>query len=296
MKISRFCLVIIGFFMLFIISCNRDDDKSFIKSDLGYYFKHCIINENLPKAKQGDILYGEIEILKNDSILVYSNFGNPERLFQIQSPQEGSVDEFLLNLHLGDSAIIIIPGDSVSKYVPNLYTGKNDMLYFYIKIHRLISIKEIDERRKKLMELEDKEFDTIEYYIEKHSLDTQKQESGLYFILINEGTGKKPYFGDEVKVNYSVSTLDGKIIDTNILPIAKGANLYHESRNYEPFSFYLGDDGVIAGWTEGISLMREGGRARFIIPSKLAYGSEDFGPIKAHTSLIFEVSLVEVNK
>ena len=296
MKIRTFYLLIIAFISLLTISCNKDTSSDFVTTELGYLFKHCTINKNTPKAKQGDILYGEMEIRKNDSVVIYSNFGKPERLFQIISNDKGSVDELLLNLHLGDSAIIIIPGDSVSRYVPNIHTNGKDKINFYLKVHQIISKKEIDETTKELMELEKQEFDTIDLYIERNSLNAVKQESGLYFINIVEGKGLKADFGDEVKVNYSVSTLDGKIIDTNILPIAKKANLYMDSRNYEPFSFYLGDDGVIAGWTEGISLMKKGGSAKFIIPSKLAYGSKAFGPIKPNSTLIFEVTLIDVIK
>ncbi|MFA7082409.1 MAG: FKBP-type peptidyl-prolyl cis-trans isomerase [Bacteroidales bacterium] len=296
MKIKTFYIVILAFICIFTISCNKDKSSDFISSDLGYSFKHCTVNQNTPKAKQGDILYGEMEIRKNDSVVIYSNFGKPERLFQILSNQKGSVDEFLLNLHIGDSAIIIIPGDSISRYVPNILTSGNDKIYFYLKVQQIISKKEIDENKKELMELEKQEFDTIDLYIETYSLSAKKQESGLYFININEGKGVRADFGDEVKVNYIVSTLDGKIIDTNILPIARKAKIDSDSRKYEPFSFYLGDDGVIAGWTEGLSLMKEGGSAKFIIPSKLAYGSKPFGPIKPNSTLIFEVTLIEVIK
>lgn len=296
MKIKTIYIVVLAFFSLFTMSCNKDKSSDFLSSDLGYSFKHCTVNQNTPKAKKGDILYGEMEIRKNDSVVIYSNFGKPERLFQILTNQKGSVDEFLLNLHIGDSAIIIIPGDSLSRYVPNILTNGNDKMYFYLKVHQIISKKEIDETKIELIELEKQEFDTIDSFILSHSLNAKKQESGLYFINIVEGKGVKADFGDEVKVNYSVSTLDGKIIDTNILPIAKKAKIHIDSRKYEPFSFYLGDDGVIAGWTEGISLMKQGGSAKFIIPSKLAYGSKAFGPIKPNSTLIFEVTLIEVIK
>ena len=108
MKIRTFYLLIIAFISLLTISCNKDTSSDFVTTELGYLFKHCTINKNTPKAKQGDILYGEMEIRKNDSIVIYSNFGKPERLFQIIGNDKGTVDEFLLNLHLGDSAIIIM--------------------------------------------------------------------------------------------------------------------------------------------------------------------------------------------
>lgn len=296
MKIRLFFFINFALISLVFFSCKKDINSDFTTTELGFSFKHCTINKSAPKAKQGDILYGEMEIRMNDSTVIYSNYGKPERLFQILNSKNGSVDEFLLNLHIGDSAIIVIPGDSVSKFVNNINTSKNDKLYFYLKVQQIISKKEIDQNERELLIVEKKEFDSIESYISIHSLKAIKQESGLYFINSVEGKGVKPNFGDQVRVNYSVSTMDGKIIDTNILPIAKKSNLYGDSRKYEPFLFILGDDGVIAGWTEGISLMKQGGSAKFIIPSKLAYGQNAFGPIKPNTTLIFEVTLVEVIK
>lgn len=105
-------------------------------------------------------------------------------------------------------------------------------------------------------------------------------ESGLQYIVLNEGKGKTPEATSTVKVNYVGTLLDGTEFDSSY------------SRN-EPAQFQV--NGVIAGWTEALQLMKEGGKMRLFIPSELAYGSRGAGEkIKPYSTLVFEVELLEV--
>ncbi len=106
--------------------------------------------------------------------------------------------------------------------------------------------------------------------------------SGLQYQVIQQGTGAKPGPQDKVKVHYQGSLLDGTIFDSSI-------------QRGEPL--VLGVNGVIPGWTEALQLMPEGSKWKLFIPSSLAYGDVDAGPsIKAGSTLIFEVELIEVMK
>jgi len=106
-----------------------------------------------------------------------------------------------------------------------------------------------------------------------------RTESGLYYYIENEGTGKNPDINSTVKVHYKGSLLDGKVFDSSY------------DRN-EPLSFPL--NGVIKGWQEGIPLFKEGGKGVLIIPAALAYGSRTMGPIPGNSILRFDVELLEV--
>ncbi len=120
------------------------------------------------------------------------------------------------------------------------------------------------------------------YLKENHLKKAKPTASGLYYIEIKKGTGVQAKKGDKVKVNYIGKLLNGKKFDSSY------------DRN-EPFEFTLGVGQVIKGWDEGIAMMKKGGKAILIIPSKLAYGSREIqGVIPANSPLVFEVELVDV--
>jgi FKBP-type peptidyl-prolyl cis-trans isomerase len=105
--------------------------------------------------------------------------------------------------------------------------------------------------------------------------------SGLQYEVLAKGKGTvSPSATDNVTVHYKGTTLDGTEFDSSY---SRGA----------PASFPL--NRVIAGWTEGVQLMKEGDKFRFFIPADLAYGSEGAGRlIGPNATLIFEVELIKI--
>ena len=128
----------------------------------------------------------------------------------------------------------------------------------------------------------EKDKNTIINYIMDEGIELESTESGLYYQMIEEGTGKNAEWGDWVIVNYEGYTLDGKVFDSS----------YKRGKSIE---FYIGN--MIAGWNEGLQLMKPGGKAFLLVPSGLAYGEKGFpNLIPPHTTLAFEVELVAVTK
>lgn len=110
----------------------------------------------------------------------------------------------------------------------------------------------------------------------------QQTPSGLFYNITQEGAGKKATKGQNVSVHYTGMLLDGTVFDSSY------------QRN-EPISFPVGIGQVIAGWDEGILLLNEGAKARFVIPSELAYGSRGAGGvIPPNATLVFDVELVKL--
>ena len=107
-------------------------------------------------------------------------------------------------------------------------------------------------------------------------------ESGLQYEVIKEGDGEKPTANNTVKVDYTGTTIDGKVFDSSV-------------QRGQPASFPV--KGVIKGWTEGLQLMTVGSKYKFYIPSDLAYGERGSGAkIGPNATLIFEVELLEIVK
>ncbi|MCL2374664.1 MAG: FKBP-type peptidyl-prolyl cis-trans isomerase [Treponema sp.] len=103
--------------------------------------------------------------------------------------------------------------------------------------------------------------------------------SGLQYETIREGTGETPDISDVVLVHYRGTTIDGTEFD----------------RTEEDRPIQIPLDMVIPGWSEGIRLMREGGKALLFIPPDLAYGDRGAGGvIEPNATLIFEVELISI--
>jgi peptidyl-prolyl cis-trans isomerase A (cyclophilin A) len=109
-----------------------------------------------------------------------------------------------------------------------------------------------------------------------------KTESGLRYKMIQKGNGKKAENGRTVSVHYTGQLEDGKVFDSS----------YPRKK---PIEFPLGMGNVIEGWDEGIALLQVGDKARFVIPSDLAYGTRGAGGvIPPNATLIFDVELMDV--
>lgn len=104
--------------------------------------------------------------------------------------------------------------------------------------------------------------------------------SGLQYEVLQEGTGKAPKATDTVRCHYHGTLIDGTVFDSSY------------QRN-QPADFGLNQ--VIAGWTEGVQLMKEGAKYRLYLPYNLAYGEHGAGnSIPPYAALIFDVELLKV--
>ncbi|MDP5200172.1 peptidylprolyl isomerase [Flavobacterium sp. DG2-3] len=109
-----------------------------------------------------------------------------------------------------------------------------------------------------------------------------RTETGLRYKMIQKGDGKKAEAGKTVSVHYEGSLENGKVFDSS----------YPRKK---PIEFKLGIGQVIEGWDEGIALLQVGDKARFVIPSDLAYGPAGAGGvIPPNATLIFDVELMDV--
>ncbi|ADR22509.1 hypothetical protein MATR_36450 [Marivirga tractuosa] len=135
----------------------------------------------------------------------------------------------------------------------------------------------------------------IKDFLSENSIEAQKTESGLYYMVTKETSGEKAEAGDTVRVNYVGKLMDGTVFDTSYEDIARETGAYNEQREYAPLEFIVGKGRVIRGWDEGIMLLNEGSEATLYIPSGLGYGPRGSGAvIPPNSPLIFDVELVEV--
>jgi FKBP-type peptidyl-prolyl cis-trans isomerase FkpA len=122
----------------------------------------------------------------------------------------------------------------------------------------------------------------IKGYIERQGLDMKETKTGLWYAIESEGTGARAEEGKIVRIAYRVSLLDG-------------TECYNSDADGEK-EFLIGKGGVESGLEEGILLLREGAKAKFIMPPHLAYGlSGDGKCIPARAIIRYDVEVLSVN-
>jgi FKBP-type peptidyl-prolyl cis-trans isomerase len=205
------------------------------------------------------------EQLKTDSDKLSYVLGMDIGAFLKEVPQEVDFDIFMRGLK-------------------DVYKGENTLLSEEEALNiKQDFIKEMQlEAIKKLNDIKEKNKKDGEAFLagNKKKKGVMTTASGLQYEVIKKGTGASPKIDDRVKVHYAGSLIDGVEFDSSY-------------KRGEPVTFPL--NGVIQGWSEGLQLMKVGGKSRLFIPSELAYGEQGAGQqIPPNSVLIFEVELLGI--
>ena len=120
------------------------------------------------------------------------------------------------------------------------------------------------------------ELQELEEFLTANSITATKHCSGMYYTILDPGTGQAPEVCDGVSVKYIGKLTDGQTFDEST----------------DPVIFNLST--LIGGWQLGIPLVKTGGKIRLYIPPSLGYGSQSTGSIPANSILIFDIDLVAV--
>lgn len=167
----------------------------------------------------------------------------------------------------------IVQGDTLER-IEIIAEGDNAMAFNAIEAFRSFE----GARDKRLA----KEKAAIEAELESLGAGFEKTSSGLRYQILQKGDGEKAQKNKTVSVHYKGQLSDGTVFDSSY------------KRN-QPIEFSLGMGQVIRGWDEGVALLKVGDKARFVIPSHLAYGSRGAGGvIPPNANLIFDVELMSV--
>ena len=175
--------------------------------------------------------------------------------------------------------------DDFAQAIKDVIQGKEPQMS--MKEAQIVANTFIQEAEKENQKLKEEAGAKFKAYGEQYLAENAKKDgvkvtkSGLQYEVLNEGTGKSPKATDSVKCHYEGRLIDGTVFDSSY-------------RCGTPATFPL--NGVIAGWTEGLQLMKEGAKYRFHIPYNLAYGANGAGEsIPPYSALVFDVELLGVN-
>jgi FKBP-type peptidyl-prolyl cis-trans isomerase FkpA len=148
------------------------------------------------------------------------------------------------------------------------------VILLFLTAGLIISLGSCDPARK----YEKMEREVIDFYLSSNSsLNFVKEPSGLYYLDVLTGTGRTPVAHDTVYITYTGYLTSGTQIGSNL--------------GKTPLKTPIGEDYLIPGLEEGILYMKEGGQAKFLIPSSLAYGTKGSGDVSGYTPLIYDIIL-----
>jgi FKBP-type peptidyl-prolyl cis-trans isomerase len=279
-------------------SCSDSKFEGYARAENGLHYKFFKHDKDAPTAKEGDGLNIRYVIMneRNDSVILDSKNASPDgsgyyNFGLAKSTFAGSLEDGMMMMAKGDSASFIVSADSF--FLKTLKANElpksikqGDHLKALIRIRDIVSKKDLEANQKKQMEeqmammkdMEAKEAPARDKYLADNKITAKPTASGLYYIETKKGSGQSPKETDIVKVHYTGKLLDGTVFDSSV--------------GKDPIEFPL--NGVIKGWTEGLQLMKKGGKANLIIPSAIAYGPQGGGPIPPYSTLVFEVELLDV--
>jgi FKBP-type peptidyl-prolyl cis-trans isomerase len=161
--------------------------------------------------------------------------------------------------------------------------------YIYLVFFLLLVIGFASCKKTTLQTQIEDEKTLLNKYIDKFHNGASPTASGLYYFSTKEGTGAAITDTNYVKVFYR-----GYLIENNDTMGIQDGYEFDTSGYYEPFGFTVGSTSVISGWNEAIKLMKVGGEAKWIIPSKIGYSGTATGTIPAYSTLVFYVTVVRV--
>jgi FKBP-type peptidyl-prolyl cis-trans isomerase FkpA len=279
-------------------ACTDSQFEGYTKAENGLHYKFFNHDEAGAKVQEGDgvIISYVIANQKNDSVIVDSKSVSQDGSGYVpftmrKSSFKGSFEDGMMMMTKGDSAAFIVSADSFflkTNQQNQLPKGFNpgDHLKGTFKIKEIRTAKEMAENQKKqraeqealAKEMEAKEKPMMEKYLAENKITVKPTASGLYYVETKKGSGQNPHPTDIVKVHYTGKFLDGKVFDSSV-------------ERGEPIEFPLNQ--VIPGWTEGLQMMKKGGKANLVIPSSIAYGPQGRQGIPPYSPLAFEVELID---
>lgn len=304
----NFSLMMTGLTVLLLSACQQN----FKKGDKGIEYK-------IISSGKGAIVKPKEFMQMN--ICQYINNGKTDSLLNDTRETSGPIFEpldsmavppeyykILSQLRSGDSLVLRMLVDSIYKQNMSSMPPFIKKGYHFITTVKVLNIfsnqMQVDSAQKAEMANKQRK-DSIEniailakddkqlqeYFKKNNITNLQKSPAGVYVQMLQPGTGNMIDTSVVVKTNYTGRTLDGKMFDSNT-DSSKG--------HVEPFNVNMTNDmslgnSVIKGWTEGLKMLNKGAKAKFFIPSTLAYGKQKVGDdIPASSILTFDIEVVDV--
>jgi FKBP-type peptidyl-prolyl cis-trans isomerase FkpA len=257
-------------------SCaSGTDAEGYSEASPGVKYKLHFPGESGKKAGEEDFLEVRMQNKYAGKVFFDSEFENARGTLFVQS----STSPYFSVLAEGDSATFVLPGGDL--HLPGM--PDTGMVEMNVKVLRIISADELDKLERSTDPDTDEQI-LISRYLKRVSSPSQPDSAGVFLISETTGNGLEPQMGDTVRIQYRGALFNGQVFDDSYQRAA-------------PFEFVLGDEGqILPGIHHILWKMKPGGKAKIILPSRLAFGPEgsSTGIVPPHTPVVYEVELVSV--
>ncbi|MBK6612398.1 MAG: FKBP-type peptidyl-prolyl cis-trans isomerase [Sphingobacteriales bacterium] len=280
---------ILTLILLFSLSgCQNTSDKEgkikkpFLKemvkaSSLGVSYK-IHTQKGGRKAVYGDYIVLHMQgVNARDSIISNSYTDSPMRFNFNHNLFQGTLNEGLSQMSIGDSASFTIPVDTLFGEKLPAYVQKGEKFTYHITLIDAFSKADLNEQKNKLVsEQRIKDEERITKFLKDNKSEMKQTSSGLFYKIYQDGKGERIKLADKVSMTYNITLLTGKKVSSLLAP-----------EDYVVIK-------QIKGLQEGLQLLNKGAKARLIVPSHLAYGNTPKGAIPANSILIYDLIIADV--
>ncbi|MEM9833317.1 MAG: FKBP-type peptidyl-prolyl cis-trans isomerase [Bacteroidota bacterium] len=279
-------------------ACTQTGEDGYTKTASGLKFKYLTEGEGT-EADSGDFILMYMKYSKEDSVMSPPRALDAPIPVQFVSNTPSQIYEAFGMLKKGDSVHFEVSAEelfvntSQSPVPPGI--APEDPITFEVGVEDVMSpedfqayqMEQMRKQQEEMLAQQAEQFKTdsvvINEYLTENNIEAETTDSGLRYVITEEGSGVQPSAGDSVFVHYRGTLLDGTPFDSSY---DRGS----------PYGFPLGQRAVIQGWDEGIALLNKGAKATLFVPSPLAYGPRGNPPIPPNTVLLFDVELVDVKQ
>lgn len=299
---DRYCFVFAAIcLLLFLTTCQQ------LQKGDGDMWYQIVEHKSGPLIKADDFLDLTYSETTDDGIPVGGSYvlDRPTLMFNERPRFRGDLFAALALLSEGDSAIVKVNIDSAVKRTgfvrPRLCRGK--YLVYKLRINKVIARNGLSddayqaaiENYRRADDHRNKSAETIKLgrFIRHEGKQMRQRSSGLYYQVLDTGTGHCGTTGDTVSFNYTASYLSGTVFQTSLSGVAKSKGIYNPLRPYQPEKSILSEK-LLSGLDEALHLFPAGAKVRLIIPSALAYGAEGNGKVPPFTPVVCSMEILKI--
>ncbi len=280
--------------IILLNACGEVKHAEYARTPEKLYYKLCAIGDGQEHPKPGQILQLEVCYkTEKDSVFWDSKNNAPDGYFYTctAGKPDGNYTDYLPKMVCGDSVDFMVDKTLFFKEVFGggvpVFSEKDSIVKVNLRLCRLLNSKDyeafISEKMTEHVQARIREQKQVQQYINKHFKIQIPLADGAYYEKLKTGNGPAIENGKLLTIRYKGFFMDGRLADY--------------TPDDTPFEFLYGDkEQLVPGLQQGISCLRKGDIAKFILPSHLAFGEQgsSTGNIPPYTPLVYEVEIIDV--